>query len=668
MNFQTQLPPLQLLWLALIPIGIVLLYFLKLRRKAVEVPSTYLWKRTIEDMHVNSLWQRLRNSLLLLLQLLLMLFLIMACLGPGCQGEQLTGDRFIFVIDQSASMSARDAGENGDKTRLEEAKDQVRNMIDRMEADDVGMVIATSNRSNVVQSYTKNKSLLKKKLNSIKPTNRTTDIEEALVAAVGLATPGRISSDVGDVMVADTLEAQLYVLSDGAIGNAPDVTLGSNVSTQFIPIGAPEPPKNLGIVEFSLSNPLDSDGKVFAYVQIWNSGTANETTGISLYVDGELNDSQAGIEVRSRDKSGVSFDLTALAANIDQPIKLRVELDVEDVYELDNVAHEVLNPPRKSRVLIVTESNRFLRLATDTDRVKKLAIIDFQPPQYLEDPQFAKDAALGAYDVILFDNCSPKEDAMSNAVYLNSLPPGDVWKFGELRSPTPILDSSQSHPLMFGHSMNSVTVVDSRSVTGPPGSVSLVDSLDGSIMAIGPRGSFEDLVIGFPLLEYDDAGDAIMNSDWPSKLGFPLFVQNIIVAMGNSVYESMEQKKPGEIVTIRTQLPLPEIQVLTPDSVKSTLKPRGDSSFSFTGTEQSGVYQVLEPSSGEVEQMFAVNLLDKTESDLAVNEQLDIGFNEIEGTRDQRRPARKEFWPWLVGAAMLVLLVEWYIYNRRVFI
>ena len=62
-------------WIGLvsIPLLVILLYFLKLKRQPLEVPSTYLWSRTIEDLHVNTIWQRLRQSLLLFLQLLLLL-------------------------------------------------------------------------------------------------------------------------------------------------------------------------------------------------------------------------------------------------------------------------------------------------------------------------------------------------------------------------------------------------------------------------------------------------------------------------------------------------------------------------------------------------------------------------------------------------------------------
>src|SRR5919197_6199608 len=94
--FWHTLSPWQWALLAVVPPAIIALYFLKLKRQPLSVPSTYLWSRAIEDLHVNSLWQRLRQSLLLFLQLLLIGMLIFTLLRPGFQSSDLVGDRFVF--------------------------------------------------------------------------------------------------------------------------------------------------------------------------------------------------------------------------------------------------------------------------------------------------------------------------------------------------------------------------------------------------------------------------------------------------------------------------------------------------------------------------------------------------------------------------------------------
>ena len=55
---------------------IVFLYLLKRRYVPREVPSTYLWERTVQDMDVSHPFQRLRKNLLLPLQLLLASLLV----------------------------------------------------------------------------------------------------------------------------------------------------------------------------------------------------------------------------------------------------------------------------------------------------------------------------------------------------------------------------------------------------------------------------------------------------------------------------------------------------------------------------------------------------------------------------------------------------------------
>ena len=111
-----------------VPPLIVLLYFLKLKRAPLVVPSTYLWSRAIEDMHVNTIWQKLRRNILLWLQLLFVALLILAVLRPGNQAMQATQERLVLLIDQSASMNAS----VGSETRLEIAKRRATELVDGM--------------------------------------------------------------------------------------------------------------------------------------------------------------------------------------------------------------------------------------------------------------------------------------------------------------------------------------------------------------------------------------------------------------------------------------------------------------------------------------------------------------------------------------------------------
>src|SRR5947209_967555 len=124
--------------LAGIPVGIIALYFLKLRRRPVQVPSTLLWRRSLEDLHVNSLFQRLRRNLLLFLQLLAVLLAMIALTGPRVRGTTGQGQRFVIAIDNSASMSATDVA----PTRLAKAKAEAKKVVDGMGDNDLAMVLS----------------------------------------------------------------------------------------------------------------------------------------------------------------------------------------------------------------------------------------------------------------------------------------------------------------------------------------------------------------------------------------------------------------------------------------------------------------------------------------------------------------------------------------------
>lgn len=689
MNLINMLPWYQWLILGLVPPLILLLYFLKLRRMPVEVPSTYLWIKTVEDMHVNSIWQRLRKNLLLLLQMLAVLMLILSCFRPGCEGEQLAGDRFIFVIDKSASMSATDT-EKG-ISRLQEAKNQIYTLINRMKSSDAAMVISFSDTEGVDQSYTTNKGLLKRKVKLIKQTQRASDMNRALIAASGLANPGRTSDKTSgsDVQVAEAMAATMYIFSDGAVKDIPKFFRGA-LTPEYRPIGALEPPNNVGITAFSINDQLDAGGQVQIFARLQNSGMEDKTVGISLYVDNELQDARsvtvprrkipkelldlgednrlADIEQSTPGGVPLNFDLTAMAAGLEVATPIRLEIDDQDVYMQDNKAFVVLNPARLANVLIVSDYNPALEHATSTDRMKKLAEIEFKDRDFLKEKTYKDNAALGVYDLIIFDQCFPEAMPASNTVFIGAIPPTDRWKATMELETTPIIYTNSSHPVMFDVQMGSVSILAGNVLEGPKGSISLIDSIKGSVMMIGPRAGFEDLVVGFPMIQYEEDGDTSFNTDWHKKPSFPFFVQNIVVSLGSgSRFNALKTNLPGASVKIKPLFPYPEIEVKNPQGVKETLKPRPDTSFLYTKTDDSGVYEVRAKGGRDLDQLFAVNLLDRLESDLGVRDELNLGYEEVTG-KFVSEPARKDYWTWLVLLALVIISIEWFIYNRRIFI
>src|SRR5208282_6903475 len=165
---------------------IVLLYFLKLKRRPLEVPSTYLWHKSVEDLHVNSIWQRLRNNLLLYLQLAVVLFIVLALLRPSWHALRLSGSRLVVLIDNSASMQATDVK----PSRLEEAKRRAGELIDQMHSGDTAMLISFSDNARVEQNFTDSRQQLREALATVKPSQHSTNLSEALKLAAGLVNPG----------------------------------------------------------------------------------------------------------------------------------------------------------------------------------------------------------------------------------------------------------------------------------------------------------------------------------------------------------------------------------------------------------------------------------------------------------------------------------------------
>jgi hypothetical protein len=699
MTWINMLSPLQWMLLLAIPPAILGLYFLKLKRHESVVPSTMLWKRAIEDLHVNSLWQKLRQNLLLYLQLLFVGLLILACIRPGWSGMNRVGERRIYIIDHSASMQASDSK----PSRLEIAREKAMKLIQDAASNDSAMVIATSDRASVEQGFTNNRSLLEKAVERIEPTAQLTDVSEAFRVAAGLANPGRMSfEDNVDIQVADAVPATVYFLSDGAIGELDESEFGQ-LKIEYVPIGKPDTP-NAGILSFAIQRTETQEtqanpGSISAFARMIQHGSQAIECTASLYWNDALVDAQK-VQLQPEQETGIQFELQGIESGT-----LKLQLDHPDALPLDNVAYAAIRPDRQVSILLVTAGNTALETALRTQRITQIAKVQIEPISYLSSQDYQTNASESKYDLILYDSCSPEKMPAASTLFLGSVPPADIqptvplgnsatlttntpsdapektdsptsaiepeenpkWTFGELSGPVIVLDVNRSHPISQYLEMASVGIVEARTVRPPSSGAVLMIADSGPVFAIAPRGPYQDAVLGFDIVRPSAEGFEI-NSDWGIKRSFPVFVLSAVENLAGGITEaSAASVQPGLPVQLILSNRFEKYQIVDPKGKIETIQRSGDGRFLYTKTDQLGVYEVRAEGLEEPVERFCVNLFSNRESDLQVGLELKTGAESIAATSNTIR-ARQETWRWLLLLAIGFLMFEWMVFNRRIFV
>ena len=655
MNFLPSLVGWQWAILAAVPLGILLLYFLKLRRQPVTVPSTFLWAKTIEDLHVNSLLQRLRRNLLLILQLLAVLLAALALLRPGYRDDTLSTGRKIFLIDHSASMQATDGDDS--KTRFESAKRLVGEAIDAMGDRDVGMLIAFSDRADVLQSFTSDRKRLREALDKLEVTSRPTNIFEALRAADGLANPNRIGGggDEADSDSSQAMPADLFVYSDGNFNPATDFELG-NLKPTYVRVGTQEP-KNLAILAFSVERNPEKPDEIQAYATVSNTGTTATSSKATLTLDGAFVDADE-VSLEPGEDTGLSFVL-----EVDEANRLELSLDAEDDLSVDNFAQSGISPLRLVNVLVVTPGNAPLDLALTTGQSASMCNVETMGPEYLSQESYKKRAAAGTDDLIIYDRCAPEAMPRSNTFFIGSIPPVE-WKQSETAGQILLVDIDRTHPIMRYLELFSILIAEGRTLTPPTGAIDLLTAESGAILSLAQRDGYQDMVLGFEILSTNESGETSFNTDWQVQRSWPVFMLNLLRHLAGAAQGgTVSTFRPGETVSIRTENRRGEVSIQSPGGLTQTIPVGEGGVVMFTRTDEIGFYEIRE-SSGRTIDRFTVNLFDRQESSLAAAEAVSIGYDAVEAT-ETLVAGRREFWRLLLLGVLGVMTVEWWLYARR---
>jgi hypothetical protein len=319
--------------------------------------------------------------------------------------------------------------------------------------------------------------------------------------------------------------------------------------------------------------------------------------------------------------------------------------------------------------LLVTPGNEALQFALSTDEARKVAELSLMDPAEMETREYRDLTAAAAYDLVIYDQCVPVEMPEANTLFVGAAPPREDWSLGPRAELPLIIDTDQGHPLTYLVEMgNTRFIYEGSAVKGPEGASALFESNIGPLLVVGQRSGFEDAVLGFEIVGKDNTGDIIPKTDWPARKSFPMFAMNVLRYLGGLRGSLAKQGvRPGQPVVLRSIYPVERLQVTTPSGGTSELLREGQNRFVFSNTDELGIYEVREGDSKEITQRFAVNLFDRRESNLEPRPEIELGYETVAG-QSARQPTRRELWKSLMLLGLGVLLAEWYIYNRRVYL
>jgi hypothetical protein len=685
------------LLLLLLPPLLVLLYFLKLKRKPLRVPSTFLWRKSIEDLHVNSLFQWLRDNLLLLLQLLALLVLLYGVLGLQVHGSTSAGKYYILLIDNSASMAVTDV----EPSRLEIARREALREIDAHADEDAGMVIAFNARASILQPYTRDRGLLRRAVASVAQTRRLTRIEEALALADSLANPLRSADDAAvrpageepgrarTYVAAEGIAAEVHLFSDGRFPDVPSFSSG-NLNLNYHRIGGDgDGADNIGIVSLNAVRDEQEPTRVRVFIRVlsfraeaahvhveleWRAPGKNgfslreaelDLPGWSVKPGGAPEDPPAD----APGEGAATFDLGEVDDSAGVVVHARLR-DVHDRFRLDDEAWLVVGSVRKARVLIVTEGNEILRDFFDQEATAKVATVRYlQPADLGDEAKYRRPARQGEFDLVVFDRCAPDCEAampLAATFFIGDVPP--PWKRGNMPplKDTRIRNPGGRHPLLRHLSgLDDIAIAeafhfDLADSGVPPRTPRLLETGgETAVLFVLERRPFPDLVMTFPLIN----AKGEWATTWPLKLSFPVFLRNVLYQFGHvSDSAAQENVQPGQVEVLRPEAAVDAVEVYDPDGVREMVPRGARAEFPYKSTEKVGPYRAAWPGG---QRRFAVNLLDADESNVVPRDEVRIGAQRL-ASGPPRRQAY-DTWKCAALAALVLLGLEWAVYHRRVF-
>src|SRR4029453_2737857 len=200
-----------------------------------EVSSTFLWNDLIRDLAAHEPLQRLKWSLLLLMQLLLLGLVTFAVARPFSEQEGQKPVHAVLLLDGSASMHATDVQPSRFARAVQAAQDTLRGLPENS----LATAILVAAHPQVLVAATTDRRQVEKALADTQPSGASPDMREALLLARSLGgdpgarrislftdsaftLPADLPDDLGSVDVVSVAEPDTGNLAITTISTRPD--------------------------------------------------------------------------------------------------------------------------------------------------------------------------------------------------------------------------------------------------------------------------------------------------------------------------------------------------------------------------------------------------------------------------------------------------------------
>ncbi|HYE91555.1 MAG TPA: VWA domain-containing protein, partial [Terriglobales bacterium] len=609
----TFLSPLAFLLFAL-SLPLVMLYFLKVRRRERRVPSLLLWSPALRDREASAFFQRLQRDPLLILQLLALLALTLALARPTATVLGDGARKVVVVLDNSASMKARDVS----PTRFDRAKAEAAALVRRLSEGAEVMVIESGVQPRVTAALSRDR-------------DRALD---AIWSARGHDLPNRLpdSLRIARALVGTDPRAEIHVFTDGAY-TVPATPETTDPRLRWVGVG--QGGQNVAITNLAVRKASYGSFEYQAFASLVNWSPEARTFNFTLSIDDkEIAEKSVTLEPNVRRSLVMPFTHNSGGT-------VKASLNVRDDLETDNAAWAILPPPRKIAVLLVSPGNLFLEKVLRTDPQVGLEVRT--PDQY----QGGMDGA----DVVVVDSVSPPRVGPGRFVFVNGVPadvPLEV--LGRSSERPTVMDWDRNHPVMRHVEFSKVTIEESLRIRPLAAGRPLVESTGGPLIYALEETDRKAIFIGFDLFR----------TDFPLRVAFPLILSNGLRWLHPAGLDQASlQLSAGSPILLPVAHGVSTVTVTTPAgrSVKAQVT-RGVASF--TETDEVGVYTLASPRG---EMRVAVNLTDADESNLAPRPLPAAAARPAEAAAPV--PIQRDLWPLFVAIAVALLILEALLYWRR---